>query len=236
MSYANKEKQKLLENNPFFSQIPPSELESIVKFSTEHNYTHRQSIFEKGEVTTTLLGVLKGEVEISNSSSNDKKIILNTIHSGEMFGEIAFIDGMERSASATAIGDCTLLTISRLDFIPFLEQHPKIAIYWLKVLCEKLRETSDRVENVATLPVQARLAKFLLTAAETQAEQREEGLYLGWRKSQSEIGEEIATTRETVNIQLKQWEKKGIVKLGGQTRSITIIDSDALDDIANELD
>jgi CRP-like cAMP-binding protein len=152
-----------------------------------------------------------------------------------MFGEIAFIDGMERSASAAAIGDCTLLTISRLDFIPFLEQHPKIAIYWLKVLCEKLRKTGDKAENIATLPVQARLARFLLTAAETQAKKIDEGLFLGWRKSQSEIGQEIAATRETVNIQLKQWEKKGIVKLGGQTRSITLLDSDALGDIADEL-
>ncbi len=58
----------------------------------EHHYSNGQSIFEKGDITTSLLGVLKGEIEISNTSSNAKKIILNTIHSGEMFGEIAFID------------------------------------------------------------------------------------------------------------------------------------------------
>ena len=236
MSFSLEDKRKLLENNPFFSHISSDELDSIVKFSIEDSYNHGKIIFLKGDVTTTLLGVLKGEIEISSSSANGKKIILNTIHSGEIFGEMALIDGMVRSASATAIGNCTLLTINRLDFIPFLERHPKIAIHWLKILCQKLRKAGEKIENVATLPVQARLAKFLLTAAETQAKKIDEGLYLGWRKSQSEIGQEIATTRETVNIQLKQWEKKGIVKLGGQTRSITILDSKALDDIANDLD
>ena len=71
--------------------------------------------------------VLDGKVRISTSSNDGKEIILNTIFRGELFGEIAFIDGLERSATATAIEESSLLTIRRSDFIPFLKKIQKSA-------------------------------------------------------------------------------------------------------------
>jgi CRP-like cAMP-binding protein len=178
--------------------------------------------------------VLDGEVSISANSEEGKEIILNTILQGQMFGEIACIDGIERSATATAMGHCTLLAIKRSDFIPFLKTNPEIAIELLKALCLKLRDTSDRVEVVGLLPVPVRLARLLLKASEKIGQETANGLLLNWKKSQELMGNEIGTSRESVNRLLNQWKKKKILTLGGQSLSITIQNIDALEDIAGD--
>ena len=88
--------------------------------------------------------------------------------------------------------------------------------------------------TVGLLPVPVRLARLLLDVCEKIAQETEKGLLLDWKKSQRLIGNEIGSSRESVNRLLNQWKKKGILTLGGQTLSITIKDIDALEDIANQ--
>jgi CRP-like cAMP-binding protein len=77
------------------------------------------------------------------------------------------------------------------------------------------------------------LARLLLDVSEKIAQNTENGLFLDWKKSQQQIGNEIGSSRESVNRLLNQWKKEGILALGGQTLSITIKDIDALEDIAD---
>ncbi|WP_428353863.1 Crp/Fnr family transcriptional regulator [Methyloprofundus sp.] len=103
----------------------------------------------------------------------------------------------------------------------------------MKVLCHKLIDTSDRVETVGLLPVTMSLSRLLLKAAKQSGQQTQNGLFIDWKKSQQVIGNEIGVTRESVNKQLNQWKKQGILSLGGQSLSITIHDLDALQNIAD---
>ncbi|MCF6204255.1 MAG: Crp/Fnr family transcriptional regulator [Methylococcaceae bacterium] len=233
MAHSLSEKRTLLAKNILFCKLTENELNKLLKLSTESSYTKGQLIFQKGDAGDSLLAVLEGEVSISANSEDGKEIILNTIPQGEMFGEIACIDSVERSATATAVSHCTLLAINRNDFIPFLKTNPEIAIELLKALCLKLRDTSNRVETVGLLPVHIKLARFLLNASEKSGQKKANGLLLDWKKSQQVIGNEIGTSRESVNRLLNQWKKQKILLLGGQSLSITIIDIDALEAIAN---
>ncbi|MEE9355340.1 MAG: Crp/Fnr family transcriptional regulator [Methylococcaceae bacterium] len=236
MTYSLSDKRTLLTKNIFFKDISAKELDKILAFSSERHFTHGQIIFQKGDAGDTLLAVLDGKVRISTSSDDGKEIILNTLFKGEMFGEIAFIDGMERSATATSTDESTLLTIRRTDFIPFLKNNPELSIQWLKILCSMLRGTNDRLEVVGLLSVAVSLARFLIKSAETMGEETAGGLYLDWKKTQQEIGNEIGTSRESINKQLNKWKKQGLVSLGGQSLSVTILDSEALQDIADGLE
>jgi CRP-like cAMP-binding protein len=234
MTYLLSDKRILLTNNIFFRGITAEKLDEILALSSENNYSNRQIIFQKGDAGDTLLAVLDGKVRITASSDDGKEIILNTMFRGDIFGEIAFIDGVARSATATAMGNTTLLSIKSGDFLPFLKKHPEIAIHWMKVLCKKLRDTSDRVEVVGLLPVPVSLARLLTKAAETMGEETVDGYYLlDWKKSQQEMAKEIGTSRESVNRQFHKWKKQGLVSLGGQSLSITILDNNALEEIAN---
>jgi CRP-like cAMP-binding protein len=233
MTHSLSDKRTLLLQNILFCKLSSQELDNILALSAEFSYTKGQIIFQKGDAGDSLLAVLMGEVSITANSEEGKEIILNTIPQGEMFGEIACIDGSERSATATATGNCTLLSIQRSDFIPFLKTNADIAIELLKALCLKLRNTSNRAETFSLLPVPVRLARLLLDVCEKIGQQTEKGLFLDWKKSQQLIGNEIGTSRESVNRLLNQWKKDGILILGGQTLSITIKDIDALEDIAD---
>jgi CRP-like cAMP-binding protein len=232
MTYSSTEKRKLLTQNILFKKLPLNNIESIVAISAEIHFTNNQIIFQKGDISDSLLAVLDGQVRISTSSMEGKEIVLNTIYQGEMFGEIAFIDGRERSATATAIGNCTLLSIRHNDFMPFLKSNPEVAIELLIVLCKKVRDTSDRVEAVGLQPVPVSLARLLVRASKEMGQENDKGLLLDWKKSQQEIGYEIGSSRESINKQLNSWKKQGLLTLGGQNLSITILDIEALNIIA----
>lgn len=233
MTHVLPDKRNLLANNIFFRGVTTEELDKILSFSSENRYVNGQIIFQKGDFGDSLLAVLDGKVCISASSDDGREIILNTISRGEIFGEIAFIDGVERSATATACGETTLLTIKRGDFFPFLKNHPEIAIHWLKVLCKKLRDTSERVEIVGLLPVSVSLARLLIKNIESIGIETSEGIVIDWKKSQQTIANEIGASRECVNRQLNKWRKQELLSLGGQSLRITITDIDSLTDIAN---
>ena len=232
MTYSSIDKRKLLTRNILFKKLALNDVDNIVALSAEIYFTNNQIIFQKGDLSDSLLAVLNGQVRISTSSMNGKEIVLNTISPGEMFGEIAFIDGRERSATATAIGDCALLSIRHDDYMPLLKSNPEIAIELLIILCKKVRDTSDRVEAVGLQPVPVSLARLLVRASKEMGKETVDGLYLDWKKSQQEIGYEIGTSRESINKQLNSWKKQGLLTLGGQSLSITILDIEALDIIA----
>lgn len=184
---------------------------------------------EPPELTAT---VLQGQVKISICSADGKEIILTTIDEGSVFGEIALIDGKERSADATAQGDCRLLVIRRSDFIPVLKQHPEVAIQLLVMLCQKVRDTSDVVETVGLLHTPSRLARLLSKRARSTGAESPEGLRVDV-KSQREIGNLIGATREWVNHILRAWQEAGLIKM--EQNHITILKQDELEDIVRSV-
>ena len=91
---------------------------------------------------------MQGSVKIVSLSPTGKEVVLNVIHAGEIFGEIAVIDGEERSAGAAAMTDCELLIIDRRDVLPMLERHLEICMMLMQILCQRLRQTGEQVEDV----------------------------------------------------------------------------------------
>jgi len=116
--------------------------------------------------------------------------------------------------------------LDRRDFIPFLEQNPKIMIRLFDVLCDRVRQTSEMVESIAFLDFGARLAKLLLQMAENYGQQNDRGLLINLRISQSDIGNLIASTRESVNRQLNAWVQDEIIAL--DQGKIVILDREML--------
>ena len=98
----------------------PEELDEILKFASERRVRRGQTIFQRGDNGSSMMAVLRGRVRISSVSGDGKEVTLNVINPGEIFGEIALLDGEPRSADATAIEDTLLLVVERRHFLPFL--------------------------------------------------------------------------------------------------------------------
>src|SRR6266700_2721293 len=124
------------------------------------------TIAAKGDPGNNLFAVITGTVKISSSSPDGRNAILNLIGPGEIFGEIAVLDGAPRSADATANTNCELYIIDRRDFLPFVKSQPALAMKFIELLCARLRWTSQQVEQVILQNLPGRLASALLGLTE----------------------------------------------------------------------
>jgi CRP-like cAMP-binding protein len=154
---------------------------------------------------------------MTSVSIEGKEFVFNIVHPGDVFGEIALIDGGERSADADAMTDCELLVLNRRDFMPILEHRADICLILLRILCQSLRRTSEQVEDVLFQHLESRIAKALRQLAERARPSGVPGSSVGLRVSQRELGNIAGCSRESVNRHLQAWQKAGWVDLGKGT-------------------
>jgi CRP/FNR family transcriptional regulator, cyclic AMP receptor protein len=221
------EKRQILEGNFLFKPLSPNEIDTLLTFSRVERYPAGREIYAKGSAGDSMMAVLRGMVKMSSVSQDGKEIVLNIMNIGEIFGEIALIDGGERSADAVAMTECELLVLHRRDFMPILEKHADICILLLKMLCQRLRQTSEQVEDVLFRHLESRLAKALLHLAESAGMHGIDGSSTDLHISQRELGNIAGGSRESINKHLQSWHRAGLIRLG--KNSIVILDLAAIE-------
>jgi CRP-like cAMP-binding protein len=224
-----RDKLSLLRNHPLFRDLPPGVIEHLGSYMKTRKVPRGAAIFAKGDPGSGLMGVLAGSVKISVASAEGKDIVLNIFREGEIFGEIALLDGRPRTADATAMSPCELVVIERRDFVPFLSGHPDVMLKFIEILCSRLRHTSEQVQDVTFLNLPTRLAKTLLeltAAQEGSAPRRKVAI------TQREISQIIGKSRESTNKQLRAWAKRGWIRL--ERGGVNIVAADKLAAIAAE--
>lgn len=223
------ERRKLLANSALFSQLEPAELDKLLRFAKIKPFKPKEVIFHKGDEGRQLFAILNGRVQISTLSGEGKEMTFIILEAGDLFGEISVLDGRERTATATALQPTELLAIERRDFIPFIEQHPKIAVKMLAALCERIRLTDELIEDALFLNLPSRLAKKLLALAETYGEETPEGVRINLKLSQTELGNLVSTSRESICKQFGAWQEKGLITF--DRGHITIHQPDELEEL-----
>jgi CRP/FNR family transcriptional regulator, cyclic AMP receptor protein len=199
--------------SPLFDAMQPAELDEILKFASERRYQRGQTIFQRGDNGSSLMAVLRGRVRISSVSGEGKEVTLNVISPGEIFGELALLDGKPRSNDAAATEDTLLLIVERRHFIPFLAKNADLSQRLLAVLCEKLRRTSMALEEIALFDLPVRLARVLQKLAVDYGRPGPGGTRIDLKLSQRDLSNLVASTRESVNKQLRTWREDKVVDL-----------------------
>ncbi len=221
----------ILAEHFLLKHMPPDDLDRLAGFARRRSYQANEPIFVKGDPAAGMMAVVGGRVRIVTYSADGKEVVLNVINPGEVFGEIALIDGGERTADAVAMEPTELVVLDRRDFLPLLERNPELCIKLLKMMCQRVRATSEQIEDFSFLDLKARLAKRLVALSESHGEAAAEGVKIGMRLSQRELAAMMGTSREAVNKQLRAWQEEGliIVKRG----SITLLETARLRDIVH---
>ena len=215
------DKLSLLRNHFLFRDLPESVIEHLGSYMKIRRVARGAAIFSKGDPGTGLMGVLAGSVKVSVASADGKDIVLNIFHPGDVFGEIALLDGRPRTADANAMSDCELVLIERRDFVPFLRDRPDVTLKFIEILCSRLRHTSEQVQDLTFLNLPTRLAKTLLqltAATETLGPKAKVTI------TQREISQIIGRSRESTNKQLRAWVKRGWIKLERGGVSVLALD------------
>lgn len=191
------------------------------------SFNSGEPIFHVGDPGQSMMVILTGTVRVSLPGPRGKGVILADLGAGELLGEIALLDGRERSADAAALTKCELLVLERRDVVAFLEKRADVCLKLLELVCAKLRKSDQRMSDIAFLELSERLAKLLIERIGPAAGA---GGKPKLSLSQTELAGMINSTRETVNRCLRNWQRQGIIDL--DERWIIILRRDALAAIA----
>lgn len=202
------DRKAILREHSLFSGLPAEIIDRLCAHAIAKDVRAGATIFSKGEPGQSMFAVLHGSVKICAPSADGKDAVFNFIGEGGIFGEIALLDGHPRTADAIAATSCELLMIDRRDFLPLLRSYPELAVRIIDVLCARLRQTSEQVEDIVFLDLPHRLAKALLRLS------GDKGAAGGKIAiTQQEVGDVIGMSRESTNRQLRDWERRKWIKL-----------------------
>lgn len=216
-------KLSVLRQHPIFCDLEPEAFDQLCRYAKRSTLKRGDAIFSKGDPGNSLFAVISGTVKISISSPEGRSAIFNLIGAGEIFGEVALLDGLARTADATANTGCEIFVIDRREFLPFLRGQPALAMKFIELLCTRLRWTSDQVEQVILQNLPGRLASALIRLTE-KYKLAPAGRTIA--VTQQEISEMVGMTRESINKQLRAWATRNWVRL--EHGAIVVLNAEAL--------
>src|ERR1700754_4295113 len=195
----------ILKMNPMFADMGPDELQRLASLCHTRHLDTGEMLFQKGDPGDALFGVGRGQIRIETGAADGSRLTLNFMGAGDLFGEVAVLDGQSRTADAAAGEPTELFVLRRQDFLAFLEREPRVAIKIIQLLCQRIRWQSERMEESVLQPLPVRLARRLCALASDYGSE----VHI----SQEQLGVFVGAARESVNRQLQTWRKDGILDL-----------------------
>ena len=204
-------RRRLLLSCPMFGALSREAVDDILEQATERFVRRHQVIFHKGDAGSYMVAVLSGRMRISATSPEGREVTLNMIGAGEVFGELALLDGKPRSAGAIAAEDSHLMLVERRHFMPHVNNNQHVSLRLIEILCERLRATSETLGDFVMRDLQSRLARKLLALGQEYGATSNGRTRLSIKLSHTDLGHFVGCSRETVNKQMRAWEEAGIV-------------------------
>ena len=206
----------LLKNVSFFAALSEPELDSLARCLVRRTFARGVIIFHKDSPGRTLYIIESGKVRIFVLSESGREISVNIYGPGDVFGELALLDGLPRSAGAMVVEKTTVLTLHRDDFLWHLGKYPRMARSIIEILSARIRYTTVYAESLAFLDVYGRVAEKLLELCDRYGVERADGIEIDLHLTQSELASWVAATREHVNRVLGAFRDQGLIKIEGQ--------------------
>jgi CRP-like cAMP-binding protein len=206
----------LLGKTALFGSLADADRAALAARMRRVDFTPDQMIFSRGDPGREIYLVLEGRIRLSILSSDGRELSFAHAGPGSVFGEIATLDGGERTAGATAISKVQAMALPQRAMLDLIENNPKVATAAIRFLCTRLRETDQRLEAIALHRIEVRLARLMLSALKLQspvAEGKNVPLDLGM--SQGELALLIGASRPKVNIALTMLEDMGAITRSG---------------------
>jgi CRP-like cAMP-binding protein len=200
----------LLSVNPLFSDLGPEVIDCLSGMATTRALRAGEILFQVGDPGDALYGV--------------RRIVLNSLGAGDLFGEIALLDGRERTADAVAAVASEVFVLRRSDLLAYLRREPDVAVRLIGLLCSRIRYIAGQMTELATLSLGVRLARRLTILAEDFGNEIQ--------ISQEQLGAFVGGTRESVNRQLQVWRRAGYIDL--RRGCVVLVNAEALARVAQE--
>lgn len=216
-----------LKQTPLFAQIHDSDMRRIAQDIVPRRFAQGEVIFREGDPGQMLYLVGTGQVRIfvHGLDGSETSVILFG-RPGEIFGELAIVDGLPRSATAVALHETLLYTLSRENFRRHMRECPQLALNFMKELSMRVRYNTRQMDSLASLDVSQRLARKLMELAQNYGRVEAHGVRIHLTLTQTDLASLIGATRESINKSLRDFRQRDWIHL--EQGQITILDPDAL--------
>lgn len=206
---------ELLRSVPLFAGLEEGELERFSHVAVPRSFPAGTRVFHEGDSSDACYIVSEGSFRVTREHSDGRAITLATLGPGEIFGELAMLDGDRRSASAESITDGTLLALPANDVRSLLARNPEIALKLVAGLVRRLRAANARLSRQSFQTVPSRVAGILLQLSrDAQDPDAEEPTEVTIRMNQTDLAQLAGTSRESVSRFLAELERAGVVRSG----------------------
>ena len=217
----------------FLARLAPEDLNALRASSRRGRFQKGAVLFWERDPADDVMIVVTGRVKAWVASAEGREVILNILDAGDILGELSAVDAAPRSASVTALEPVEVLVISRAAFVELLTHRPAIALEMLCVVTEKLRQSSQRQLEFATVDALGRLCRGVLDLADRYGEPTPGGRQVQVPFAQHDLAAWTGLSREAVVKGLRSLRTLGWIQTGG--RRLTLLDEEALRDRARAL-
>jgi CRP-like cAMP-binding protein len=188
-------------------------------------------IFQEGDTGDTMYIIQHGRVKITKRVSDVDKILM-VLEKGDFFGEMAIIRQIKRTATATAVDNCGLLTFNREGFFNMISKNTNIAMNIIEKLCLRLEIADNQIRDLAKRDLKSLIISALndLKRASTATDQDGNVLVLNYLHTINNIASQINSSAKEVEQVVNRLVDTGFLAIEGQT--IKIVDKDELEKLA----
>lgn len=218
------EKMRYLSELSVFQDLTPREMEELNRITTMSTVPKGRVFYRPEEPGEVLFILKEGRVQLYRISPEGKKLVITTLSSHALFGEMALLGAQMHNTFAEAINDCLICVMSRNDLERLILSKPQVALRLLEITGKRLREAEERLENMAFKGIPARLASLLLRLSDEQGGNDIAGL------THQDLAESVGTYRETATQVLNDLKAQGYIDIG--RKRITILNRDKLLEVA----
>ena len=211
---------EFLSSVSIFSDLSDSELDNIKTLCQTRKYPKNSMIILEEEMGDVVFIVMSGTVKITRVNDEGKEVILAMLGSGEVFGEMAILDGESRSANALAQENCEVVTINREEFLNIIKTNNKVALNLMTEFAVRLRKSDQQIEALSLDDAEHRIGVSILNLAEEMGVIRKGAVTVENLPYQQDIANMAGTSRETVSRVMKIFEDRGLITKTGHKLSI----------------
>jgi CRP-like cAMP-binding protein len=211
---------------PLLDGVPDADVTRLLSIARRRTFTRGEVVFHEQDPADTLHLIVKGRFVVRVATQYGDTAILAVLGPGEMFGELALLEGADarRSATVAAQEAGETRSVHRIDFDALRNQHPGTAEILIAILSDQVRRLSRHLVEALYVPADQRVLRRLVEVAALYADDGPGETVVPL--TQEDLAELAGTSRATVNRVLREAEARGHVRLGrGRT---VVLDPDAL--------
>ena len=210
----------VLRQTNLLRSAPTEELESVAASSRLRTFRRGQVVCTAGDPGDTLIVVVSGQVKISVRSADGAELTLTVVGPGATIGEVSVADGGPRSADIETVAESQLLFVPRATMQAVCARVPAVAQALTSAIAAALRRLTETTSDLVFLDLPRRVAKLLLS------QPRSDDGVLSQQLTQEEYARLLGSTRQSVNIALRGFERRGWIEM--HDRSVTVKQAAAL--------